>query len=324
MIKQVIFYLIVGLIFQACSNKQYFEPEDTNSINTNIIEIPAYIKHINSVGATLEDRRFIDKNGISKKQLKKGFIFLNNINGNIISANKNYELYVNEIYFKFKSNVIAASLEEDLLALIFSNNTIAIYDMKKKTFRLKKYLEISYLNDIRIAMPMFFNDLIIFPSLDGKLILINKQTYKLEKIITIDTSAEVKNIILLNKLNDNIIVATSNVLASLSSKSLVKKTFFIQSYAINKHNVFIATLDGQIIKFDKNLNILQKKKYKFAKIQSLSVSNKSLFAIESQGYIIKSKLDLSNEKIDKISFENDEKTFSSEGKIYYEDKLLSF
>jgi hypothetical protein len=324
MFRQYIVFVFIAILFQACSSKQYFEPNSITSINIDTIKTPAYIKTITTAGATLEDNRFLDENGISVTPLKDGFFFLNNVDDKIISANKNGELYIDKQHFKFKSNIISASLQNNLLALVFADNVIAIYDIKTKIMKLKKYLEISYLNDIRVANPLFLQNVILFPSLDGKLLLVNKQNFEIGKIITIDTSIEVKNIILLKAIEDHIIVASSNVLASLNLNSIVKKDFFIQSYTTNDKYIFISTLDGKLIKLDKELNIIQSKKYKFAKFQAISVSDKYIFAIESQGYIVRLNIDFTDEKIDKIPFEDDEKTFVTTNKIYFEDKLLSF
>jgi len=323
--KKYILLTLFILLFSACSNKQFYKVDNTSSINTKIIDIPAYIKNINSVGATLEDNRYIDKNGISNDKLKDGYFFINNSNNDIISANKNHELYINNSkYIKFQNNVIAASLEGDLLALIFSNNVIALYDIKTNTYKLKEYSKPSFLNDTRIAMPLFLSNIILFPTLDGKILIVSKNNYELSKTISIDLNNEVNNIIFMKDLQDSLIVASSNVIASISQNNFVKKEFFIQSYAINENNIYIATLDGRIIKLDEHLNIIASKKYRFAKIQALSLSKDSLLAVESQGYIIKLDLNLKNESIDKISFEDDEKTFSSNAKIYFENKLLKF
>jgi len=313
------------LLFSACSTKQFYEAKNTSSVKTNIISTPSYIKNINSVGATLEDNRYLDKNGISNSKLKDGYFFINNSNNDIISANKSYEVYINNAkHLKFQNNVIAASLEGDLIALVFSNNVIALYDIKTNTYKLKNYSKPSFVNDTRIAMPIFLNSIILFPTLDGKIIVVNKSTFQISKTINIDPSSEVNNIILMKNINNNLIVATSNIISSISQNNFIKKEFFIQSYITSDKYIYIATLDGRIIKLDEDLNILASKKYRFAKFQALSLSKTNLLAIESQGYIIKLDLDLKNESIDKISFEDDEKTFSSDSKIYFENKLLQF
>jgi len=323
--KKILLISFISFIFLGCSSKQYYEAKETSSINVSIIDIPSYIKSINSNGATLDDNRYLDKFGISSNKLKEGFYFINNSNNDIISANKKGELYINDNkHFKFKSNVVSASLKGDLLALIFSNNVIAIYDIKSNEFKLKKYLEASYLNDTRIAMPLFLNTIILFPTLDGKVLIVDEKTYEVTKALTIDPKSEINNIILLENINNTLIVASQNIISSLSNANAIKKEFFIQSYTTDDNFIYLATLDGRILKLDKDLKIIKSKKFRFAKFQAISVSKDAIFAVESQGYLVKLSHDFKTLKVDTISFENDEKVFSSKNKIYFEDKLLKF
>ena len=323
--KKYLLSLSILVLFVSCTSKQFYQGEQTSSIKTNIISTPTYIKSFNTSGATLDDNRYIDKIGISKDRLKEGFSFVNNSNSNIISANKKGELYINkDKHFQFKSNVISASLKDNILALIFSNNTVALYDINTKQFKLRKFLEASYLNDTRIAMPLFINELILLPTLNGKVLIVNNKNFKVEKTLIIDPSSEVNNIILLKSYDETLIVASQNVIMSFNNTQALKKELFIQSYTLDKENIYLASLEGKILKLDKNLNILKSKKYKFAKFQALAINKTDLLAIESQGFIIKLSHDFTKEKIDKISFEDDEKAFTMDNKIYFEDKLLTF
>ena len=323
--KYVFLSIFTIIIFSACSSKQFYEPNNTSSIEKKILDIPSYITEKNTAGATLDDNRYIDKFGISNKKLKEGFYFVNNVNSDIISANKKGEVYINNtIHLKFKSNVISASIKGNLLALIFANNSLALYNIKSKEFKFKQYQKVSYINDIRIAMPLFLNSLVLFPTLDGKVIVVNYTTFTVSKTLNIDADNEVKNIILLKNIADNLIIASSNVILSLSNGKAFKKNFFIQSYTLDDKYIYIATLDGRILKLSSTLDLVHSKKFKFAKFQTITVKNENIYAIESQGFIVNINHDFSKIKVDEISFENDEKTFSTKNKIYFENKLITF
>jgi len=323
--KYIFLSLLTIILFSACSSKQFYEPSNTSSIEKKIIDIPAYIKEKNTAGATLEDNRYIDAFGISNKKLKDGFYFINNSHSDIISANKKGELYINNTtHLKFKSNIISASIKGDMLALIFANNSIALYDIKSKEFKFKQYQKVSYINDIRISMPLFLNSLVLFPTLDGKVVVVNYNSYVVSKTLTIDPDNEVKNIILLKNISDNLLVASSNIILSLSNGKAFKKKFFIQSYTLDDKYIYIATLDGRILKLSSTLDLISSKKFKFAKFQSIAVKDENIYAIESQGFVVHINKDFSKITVDEISFENDEKTFSVKNKIYYENKLITF
>jgi hypothetical protein len=71
-----------------------------------------------------------------------------------------------------------------------------------------------------------------------------------------------------------------------------------------------------------NLVEISKKKYRYAKIHALAYSN-SLYAVESQGFLINLNQDLSDDKIYKFSFNNEERMIAIGNKIYYGSKYIT-
>ena len=65
--------------------------------------------------------------------------------------------------------------------------------MKKIVF--KEYYKESIANDIRITNPLFMNNLILFPTLDGKVIVVSKEDKKAVKTIVVDPDSTFNNII---------------------------------------------------------------------------------------------------------------------------------
>ena len=64
--KYILISISALLLFTACSGKKYFEPEDvSNNIVLSKESLSSSITSINKIGATLEDKRFLTKNGIS-------------------------------------------------------------------------------------------------------------------------------------------------------------------------------------------------------------------------------------------------------------------
>ena len=75
--KYILISLSALFLFTACSSKKYFEPEDVSS---NIVlskeSMSSSITSMNKIGATLDNKKFITKNGISNYELPEGFDFL--------------------------------------------------------------------------------------------------------------------------------------------------------------------------------------------------------------------------------------------------------
>jgi hypothetical protein len=320
-------WLTISLIFiisTGCSSKKYFEPKDTiahyNVVSHNMSK---NIKSINKDGGTLEDFRIINKNGISKDTLPLGYFFLNKSNDIIISANKQKQLFLSNMKdsLTFKRNIISATLKDNLLALVFANNSVAIFNIKSKQFKFKEYQKPSSINDHRIANPIFLDDIILFPTLNGSIIIVSNKTFKVIKTIKIDINNQVNNIIFLETIDDALVAATTNKILVLGDD-----LFNIQKYNIKdiiSHNkyIYLATLDGKVIKLDLTLDVVAQTKLKFAKISTLGFGTK-LYALESQEYLIEFNDNLSKTKVYNFNFDNTKKTIIIGDTLYFDNKYI--
>lgn len=324
--KYVSLLVVFTLFFSGCFSKQYFEPKHTKwSLNKKIITTPSYIQMKNANGATLEDRRILNKFGVSEFVLPDGYEFLNYTSNDIIAANNQGKLlFVGEkMSLDLGNNIIAATRQGNLLAIVFADNTIALYDLKLKQYKFKNYLKKVFVNDIRIASPIFFKNLILFPTLDGKVLVVNNKNFKVIKTLTIDPDNDIRNIILLKTIDDIMIAASPNKLVVLNEGKFLTKEFFIQSYLVDDSYIYIATLDGRLIKYDLKLKKLASKKFKFAKIHGIAIDKeKNIYGVEAAGYLIKVSADFSKITIYDFPIESDEMMYIHKSKIYFENKVL--
>jgi hypothetical protein len=319
---------IFVVFFQGCSSKKYFEPEDTSSISIDVYDIESTIVDFHASGATLENNSFISKKGVSTLTLEEGYKFLSQNDQIVLSTNDNGVLMVDYGDSKikkieFEKNVISAAIDGNLIAYLLIDNSIGLYDLDQDRFVLKEYLTVSVLNDTRIATPIFLNSLILYPTLDGKVIIVDKAQKAIYKTINLDPQGDVNNIIYLEALGNTLIAATNNKLFTFLDGRVKTVTHEIRDIAVSNENIFVATLDGTIIKYDQSLTELASVKFKFAKIFALSFGTE-LYALESQDYLIKMDKDLSNYTVYDFSFDEDEKVFSLDNKIYFENSYLIF
>ena len=314
---------IVMFLFAACSTKEYFEAHNSqnnfaikkNDLNSSIISI-------NKDGATLKDKSVITKNGLSKIKLQTGFKFLNINDNMIISSNYKDKVMLNDRVIKVNGVAIAASIKSNLLALLFSNNSIELYDLEKNKTVLKEYFTHSFVNDTRIANPYFMGKIILFPTLNGRIVIVSALNKKIIKNIVVDVDGQFNNIIFLDVIKDTLVAATSNKVITVGDGLLNLKTYHIRDIITKDDNIYLASIDGQIIKTDISLNIISRKKYKFAKFYALAFGT-SLYALESQGYLINISNDFKKDKIYDFSFDNSKKVISIGNKIYYDNKYLT-
>ncbi|MCT7537592.1 hypothetical protein [Aliarcobacter butzleri] len=318
--KYILVSLLSVFLFTACSGKKYFEPEDTSSnIELNEKSIPATIKSFNKIGATLEDNKVITKNGISQNELPEGFEFLNlTEDGRIIATNYIDKILIGNQERKVSEVVVAASLRNEKLALIYSNNSMELIDINTNKTLFKEYLPISLANDTRITNPFFMGNLILFPSLNGRVIIVSSVNNEAVRNISVDPDSQFNNIIYIGVIESNqtLIVASPNRVVSISPRDVISKEYDLRDIIVNNNDIYIATIDGQIIKLNATLDQIAKKKYKYAKIHALAFSD-SLYAVESQGFLINIDENFDKDVIYDFSFDNEERMIAIGNKIYF-------
>lgn len=323
-------YILVSLaalfLFTACSSKKYFEPENTNGdLNVEEKSISSSIKSMNRIGATLEDGEILTSNGVSKFKLPKNFEFINISNdGKVIATNYKDKILIGNEEISVKDVVVAASLKDNKLAVIYSNNTMELINTDTQKTLFKEYLSVSLANDSRIANPHFMGNLVLFPTLNGKVIIVSTISNQSVKNIAVDPDGQFNNIIYLAVIESNqtLIAASPNKIVSISPKEILFKEYELRDIIVNNQDVYIATIDGQIIKLTSQLEEVNKKKFKYSKIQSLAFTN-SLYAIESQGYIININKDFSSEKIYEFDFDNENRLIVLDNKVYFDESSIT-
>ncbi|MBP6713594.1 MAG: hypothetical protein KBA17_01350 [Aliarcobacter sp.] len=324
--KYILTSLLSLFLFTACSGKKYYEPEDVSSnIELNKESMSSSISSMNKIGGTLNNKQVITKNGISSYELPEGFDFLNiTEDGRIIATNYIDKILIGKEERVVKDVVVAASLKNEKLALVYSSNTIELLDINTSKTLFKEYLPLSLANDTRITNPYFMGNLILFPTLNGKVIIVSSSNNESIKNISVDPDNEFNNIISLNVIESTqtLIVASPNKIVSISPKEILSKDYEIRDIIVNKENIYLATIDGQIIKLTANLDQVAKKKYKYAKIHALAFTD-SLYAVESQGYLINIKDDFAEDTIYNFGFDNEERMIAIGNKVYFGSKYIT-
>lgn len=316
-----VFFLI---IFTGCSTKQYYEPEDTSSFKEDSINLDASIIDLNSDGATLENHKFISKKGIITN-IKENYKFLNFSDDTLIASDSNATIYLKnktlDEVIKFDKNIISASKSKNLLAFGSIDNSITLYNLETKQVLFKEYLKSSTINNVKIANPIFLNTVVLYPTLDGKIVIVDLGKNTVVKTINIDPKSDVNNVTFVKEINDILIAATSKKLFTFVNSKVNLKDIAVQSIIVNKNNIYVATLEGEIIKYDFSLNKIASKKFKFAKINALAFGT-YLYALESQDFLIRISEDFKDVKVFDFSFDEEEKVIAIDNKIYFDDEYI--
>ena len=323
--------VLCAAVLGGCSTKrQYFEPTDVQNEKISENRLPSSIVTASLNGAVLKNGMVITKNGLLAPEIKlpKGSTLLNYGDGKFISSDLNGNLVVenssNEILFQrsFDQAVVSAALEGDKLATLTASNVIYLIDIATNEVLLEFESSNVYAQDSRVAAPLFMSSLVIFPTLDGKIMIVDKSQGRILRDVIVSSEQFFNNIISLNVVNDTMIAATGKRIVSINPEKTVYFNGEIKDVVINGEHVYILLKDGKIVLSDLNLKKIKDAYFKFAIFSSATVYNDSLYIMEKTGYLIKTDLALDNAKIYELSDEVESQIFAGAKEFYYDDYSL--
>ncbi|CCF79884.1 hypothetical protein HBZS_103320 [Helicobacter bizzozeronii CCUG 35545] len=231
---------------------------------------------------------------------------------------------------------LSANLKKDRLAIVTADNSANIYDTKtKKLIFSEKGSSSAAINSL-VAAPVFLDTVVVFPMLDGRLLVVDVSAKepRVVRNIVLNSEKFFNNVIYLKVQDENMFAATGKRLVAVISGQEFNFDADIVDVLYHNHHVYVLTLDGRILQMDQTLNekSMEEVKLPFAILNSLVVTDKKLFTLERQGYLVEVNLEQFNDyrvyrlkgisksflgKLDKMSF-------YSKDKIYYDRALFGF
>jgi len=312
------------VLFSGCSSKQYYEPEQTH--NTSSSSMNDNIIHYSRDGATLASGAVLTNNQRVNLKLEKGFYFINSSKNAAITADAHGKVnIVNEkgtvATATFPKAVVSATLIGKYLVYVLQNNTFGVYNFETKALEYNGKAQKAFAIDTRIANPLKVDKLVIIPTLDGKLTILDLTTFKISKEMYVSTETSLNNIIFLERLNNTLIAATPNKVLSINNKGKKELNTAISEVIIQDKELFVFAKDGRILKLDESLTIDSEKKFKFAHFSLSTVYKDKVYALDKQGFLIVSNKSFSKHKVYDVSAV-ESYAFVSEGKLYYDRKIV--
>ncbi len=325
MFKSLVATFLLITLFVGCSSKEYYKPNSTVDDMSNTAELSAYISEISADSATLADGMIITSKGLDTTLFPKGyrFIFKNNewalgikAGGEVFAVKDANESRV----LKLSKTVATLALKDKLLAVVFADNELALYDFETQKLLFKEPASESTAVDMRITTPRFLNDLVLFPTLDGKVVIVNAQTKELVRKIIVSSEEYFNNIIYFNIVDDVLYAATPYKIYSLGSKE-ARISVESRSVVVNKNGVWTATKQGEVIALTHSLDVIKKQKFPFAHFLGMVVTDEAVYLAEKEGYIIVLPLDVESFKVYDFDLQEGYFFTSDEG-FYYGDEYM--
>lgn len=297
-------FLITILIFlNGCSGKQYFEPKKTHSVRTS--SYGSSIVNLSRDGATLANGHYIGASGVNKKvKLGDGFRFLSENSKYLLASNTEGILHIiekssNEVVraVALHTPVVSATIQNGLIAYILNNNTFGLYRIadNKKIFENRS--ERTYAIDTRAASPMFIDNLVVMPMLDGKLIIVDSKNSDNTKVVYLSSSKMFNNVIYLSRAGNTMVASTPHKMITIGTNGKNEYRANISELAIANGNIYLFTKEGEVILLNKSLSSVAMKKFRFAHFSAATAFDDKVFGLDQQGSLIVLSSDLSKYKI---------------------------
>ena len=322
--REILFLGVISLLsMTGCGSKQYFAPEQTYSASSSSA---GTIRSFSRAGATLEDGRVLTKKGLSTLSVTKGFDFINATLGGMITANKKGDVEItikdgSTKPVKFAKALVAGTIMQNKLVYVLQDNSFGIYDITTDKIVYNNKAEKVFSIDTRVANPYQVDNLVVVPTLSGKLSILDLTTLKLSKEIYVSTQSTLNNIIFLNRVGNTLIAATPHRVISYGSKGKREFDRAISEVIVSGSSLFVFAKDGQISQLDESMKVINEKKFRFAHFSIADIVNDKIYAMDKQGLLIVSNKELTKHKVYKLP-EVEGYSFISGGKLYYDEKSI--
>lgn len=303
-------FLLVLVIFSGCSSKQYFAPEVVKGDWDKSAFLNESIVTTTADGAVLENGQILTKEGVQDYYLPKGYSYIGQSDGWVISSKVDGELLLQRIADKnrkiildLKKTIAGATVKGDKIAILFATNEMALYTLSTKELVFKESGSVPVAVDTRIVNPYFLNELVLYLTLDGKIVIINSETKQLLRSMLVSSEEYFNNIIYFNVIDNVMVAATGSRLFSLSEKERREK-YEIRDVVFSEEGIWISTKEGEVVALTPSLQLKAKRKYPFAHFLGMILTKEKLYLLEREGFIIELNKDLSESNVYELNIDD--------------------
>lgn len=328
---RVLFTFLLSLtlwLFSGCSSKAYFNPENVKGDWPTTGEMEASIVSLTTGGAVLENGQIVTESGTLEKSLPEGYRFIGHSDNWIIASKVDGELLLvstlegrDNIGFMMNKTVAGASVQGDILAVLFANNDMALYQLSNGQPILKEQGNPPIAVDNRIVNPYFLNDLVLFLSLDGKIVIVNATTKQKLRSMIVSTQEHFNNVIYFNVVGNTMVAATSYRILSMAEQER-RENYELRDIVFNQDGLWITTKQGEVVAMTPSLELKGKQKFPFAHFLGMVVTDEKLYILEKEGYLIVLEKDLSSYEIYEMDFDEGY-VYVGDKTFYYEDEYIT-
>lgn len=328
------YHSIIGLsilgtfLLSGCSHKEVFKPASVKGEWRNAGHLSASIEQVSQNAAVLENGHIVTTEGEKLLKIPSENRLVNVSGGWVITqtSSNNLELFPENgggerTLLDLNRSVAAASIQDDTVAILFTNNEMALYSLQGKKITFKETSGSSIAVDARIANPFFLKDLVLFLGLDGKIVIVNSANKQVLRSIIVGSDEYFNNVTYLNVIENNMVASTGNGILALSDKEQREK-YEIRDIAYTQEGVWLTTKQGEVIALTPTLQFKGKQKFPFAHFVGISVQKERVYVLEQEGYMIALTKNLLSYDVFDVDMEH-EPVFVGNDRFYFDDRYIS-
>ena len=316
------------LMLGACSDRKYFEPKNTHSASFAMQDTGKEAVAIMRDGITFADGSFLSKKGSGGFKLLEGYHYVTQSARYLLAADDKgdiaiYDRKSGKVLQKksLKMPLVSAGIRGDRIFYIQQDNIFGIYSITAKKSIVEAKVGRAFAIVTRIANPISLGNLVVVPTLDGKLLVINPLRPRGARGLAIGKEYNLNNIIYLSKIGRFIIAATPRKLISVAPGAMRKYSAAIADVAISGNTIYLLSVGGEIVKLSPGLRVLAKRKFQYARFTTIAVLRGKIYALDRSGALVVLDPTLKRSRIYDIgSVEN--YAFVSGGRLYKDKEVI--
>lgn len=326
--KNILIACLFLLLLSGCSAKKHYKPEKIDSEIGYSKTLKSKLADVARDGATYKNGQVITKyHGLLEVSIPEGFRLVNASEDALIITSGRGEMQIlsnagNLIYKKsFPEQLASASISSNLLAMVFADNTIMLYDVKEDRMIYKEPLARAVALDARLANPIFLNDLVVFATLDGRLLIMDSTKKVVLRDVAISDKELFNNVMFLQVIGNNLIAATSSKVIAIDPKAINHFDLDVRDILYEKNRIYVFTKSGHIVLLNEKLEKQKEIKFEYA-LFSAVFANEKLYAVEKRGYLLEIEKDLSSFKVVQMPDPIESSLFAYDKKIYFDNYFI--
>ena len=314
------FSFLIIVLFLGCS-REYYSPDKKVGFVKVSGSLDSDVEFFTKEIATLKNNKTIPFH----KQLPDGFVAID-----AELSKKGEILQVNNKQIKFNSLIVTASKKDNLLAILFGDNHFELYDLNKSKVVFSSNFGDCLATREFVASPYFYKDLLLIPSLNGKVIVFELSTNKIIRTIIISEKDYFNNIIYLDVKNEHLVMASRDKIVVLTSGFQSSRSYSIKNVLVTDNFIYLFTTEGDVKQLNFALKEIKSINFKYANIIfPIFFKDKIYFLIRGEDdYLVVLDKNLTNYQVkeidglfDSVDLSKDN-VFGNKGVYYIGDSIL--